>query len=75
MMKVTVDVGKVAPLWKTLDKQFRSRDFIEGERFTIADIVLGAFAKRWFGLPDLERWYLQLATRASFRKYVDFELT
>lgn len=83
MTKVTADVEKVAQLWETLDMQLRGRDFIEGERFTMADIVLGAFAKRWFGLPgikrqsmpDLERWYQRLATRAGFKKYVDLELT
>jgi glutathione S-transferase len=83
MAKVASDVAKVAQLWKMLDMQLLGRDFIEGERFTIADIVLGAFAKRWFGLPgiqrqpmpNLERWYRRLATRASFRKYVDHELT
>ena len=49
----------------------------------VSHVVVSAFAKRWFGLPgikrqsmpDLERWYQRLATRAGFKKYVDLELT
>jgi glutathione S-transferase len=45
--------------------------------------VIGAYAKRWFGLdgveraplPNLERWYSRIATRSGFKKYVDFPLT
>jgi glutathione S-transferase len=53
--KVAADVAKVAEVWRVLDTQLNDRDFIEGESFTIADIVLGAFAKRWFGLPGIAR--------------------
>jgi glutathione S-transferase len=81
--KVAADVAKVAEVWKVLDAQLKDRNYIEGESFTIADIVLGAFAKRWFGLPgivrprmpNLERWYAQLATRSGFNRYVDIELS
>jgi glutathione S-transferase len=81
--KIAADVAKVAEVWKVLDAHLEGRRFIEGEWFTIADIVLGAFAKRWFGLPgivrprmpNLERWYAQLATRSGFNRYVDVELS
>jgi glutathione S-transferase len=81
--KVAADVAKVAEVWKVLDAQLEGRNFIEGESFTIADIVLGAFAKRWFGLPgierprmpNLERWYASLATRSGFNNHVDVELS
>jgi len=83
MVKLAADVVKVAQVWKVLDAQLAERSFIEGEAFTIADIVLGAFAKRWFGLagierqpmPNLERWYQRLSARAGFQKYVDVELS
>jgi glutathione S-transferase len=66
-----------------LDAQLQGRFFIEGEHFTLADIVLGSYAKRWFGLPgverpslpNLERWYQRLSARSGFKQYVDFELT
>ncbi len=81
--KLATDIDAVTVLWKMLDTQLQGRFFIDGERFTLADIVLGAYAKRWFGLdsverpsmPNLERWYSRLATRAGFRKYIDFPLT
>jgi glutathione S-transferase len=81
--KVAADVAKVAEVWKVLDVQLEGRSYIEGESFTIADIVLGAFAKRWFGLPgiarppmpNLERWYALIATRSGFNRYVDVELS
>jgi glutathione S-transferase len=81
--KLAADVHAVAPLWKLLDAQLQKHFYIEGEKFTLADIVIGSYAKRWFGLegierpslPNLERWYLRLATRPGFRKYVDFPLT
>jgi glutathione S-transferase len=82
-VKIAHDVAKVAQVWAVLDTQLKDRAFIEGACFTIADIVIGAFAKRWFGLPGIERcplpnlqsWYQRLATRSGFRKYVDHELS
>jgi glutathione S-transferase len=81
--KVAADIAKVAEVWKVLDIRLKGRSYIEGGSFTIADIVLGAFAKRWFGLPgivrapmsNLEHWYARLATRSGFNRYVDVELS
>ena len=47
-------------------------------QFTIADIALGAFARRWFGvegitkpkLPNLERWFAQIAARPGFVQFI-----
>lgn len=69
--------------WKIVDGHLQGRFHPEGDRFTIADIVLGAFAKRWFGvegidrppMPSLERWYQRLTQRAGFKKYIDLPLT
>jgi glutathione S-transferase len=73
----------VGARWKLLDTHLQGRFFLESDKFTIADVVLGAFAKRWFGLvgidrpsmPNLERWYQRLETRAGFKRYVDLTLT
>lgn len=83
MAKLATDVAAVTVLWRLLDTHLQGRFFIEGEHFTLADIVLGAYAKRWFGLegverpplPNLERWYTRLGTRTGFKKYIDFPLT
>jgi len=69
--------------WKIVDGHLQGRFHPEGDRFTIADIVLGAFAKRWFGLegierppmPSLERWYQRLTQRTAFKKYIDLPLS
>lgn len=68
----------VAALWRILDAHLAGRSFAEGEQFTLADITLGAYARRWFGvegvrkptLPHLERWYTGLAERAGFQRFV-----
>ncbi|WP_028217919.1 glutathione S-transferase family protein [Paraburkholderia oxyphila] len=81
--KIEADVQSVAALWTLLDHHLQGRFFLENERFSLADIVLGSFARRWFGLegierpalPNLERWYQRLAQRQGFRKYVDLPLT
>ena len=46
--------------------------------FTIADVALGTFARRWFGVegitrpeqPNMKRWFAQIADRPGFVKYV-----
>jgi glutathione S-transferase len=64
--------------WRIVESQLTGRSFIEGDDFTIADIALGAYARRWFGvegirkphLPQLERWFAQFAERAGFKQFV-----
>lgn len=81
--KIEADAQNVAVLWTLLDHHLQGRFFLENERFSLADIVLGAYARRWFGLdgierpalPNLERWYQRLAQRQGFRKYIDLPLT
>jgi glutathione S-transferase len=82
-VKLAEDLSAVTLLWRMLDNHLQGRFFFEGDNFTLADIVIGAYAKRWFGLdgverpplPNLQRWYSRIATRSGFRKYVDFVLT
>ncbi len=69
--------------WKIVDGHLQGRFHMEGDRFTIADIVLGAFAKRWFGvegidrppMPSLARWYQRLTQRVAFKKHIDLPLS
>jgi glutathione S-transferase len=64
--------------WRIVDAQLTTRRFIEGDDFTIADIALGAYARRWFGvggirkpqLGHLERWFAQFASRPGFQQFV-----
>lgn len=83
MDALAANVKTLVSRWKILDGHLQGRFHLEGDRFTIADIVLGAFAKRWFGvegidrppMPSLERWYQRLTQRAAFKKYIDLALT
>ncbi|MBU6489832.1 MAG: glutathione S-transferase [Burkholderiales bacterium] len=83
MVALASNLKTLVVRWKILDAHLQGRFHIEGDRFTLADIVLGAFAKRWFGvegidrppMPSLERWYQRLTQRAPFKKYIDLPLT
>jgi glutathione S-transferase len=83
MAALAAHLAKLVERWKLVDDHLQGRFHLESDNFTIADIVVGAFAKRWFGLdgierppmPNLERWYHRLAQRAPFRKHVDHPLT
>ncbi len=67
-----------AQLWRILDGHLGERRFVEGERFSLADVTLGAYARRWFGIPDISRpplpavegWYARLEQRPAFREHV-----
>ena len=64
--------------WRIVDTQLSTRRFIEGDDFTLADIALGAYARRWLGVEgiarprfaNLERWYARLAGRAGFARFI-----
>ncbi|MFC0384632.1 glutathione S-transferase family protein [Muricoccus vinaceus] len=73
-----------AELWRIVDAHLaHGLPFVEGENATLADIVLGAYARRWFGIdlparPDLPRmaaWYARLAERPAFRQHIAPPLT
>ena len=49
MVAIQKDVDAEAVVWRIVEAQLASRRFIEGDQFTIADIALGAYARRWFG--------------------------
>ncbi|MBR0693075.1 glutathione S-transferase family protein [Bradyrhizobium lablabi] len=78
MAQVQKGVDAEGATWQIVEDQLASRRFIEGDQFTIADIALGAFVRRWFGiegvakprLPHLERWFGELASRPGFVRFV-----
>ncbi|MBN3813149.1 glutathione S-transferase [Paraburkholderia sp. Ac-20347] len=82
-IQIAADLANVAAQWTLLDRHLQGRFFLENDRFSLADIVLGSFARRWFGLegierpalPNLERWYQRLAQREGFRKYIGLPLS
>jgi glutathione S-transferase len=78
MVAIQKDADAEAVQWRIVDSQLATRRFIEGDDFTIADIALGAYARRWFGVEGiskpqfshLERWYAQFASRPGFAQFV-----
>jgi len=67
-----------AEVWRVAEHHLSTRHYIEGNNFSIADIALGAYVRRWFGVegitrpkqPHLERWFALLGERKGFATYV-----
>jgi glutathione S-transferase len=78
MVAIQKDADAEAAQWRIVDAQLRTRRFIEGDDFTLGDIALGAYARRWFGvegirkprLEHLDRWFAQFAARPGFAQFV-----
>ncbi|WP_193170075.1 glutathione S-transferase family protein [Nisaea nitritireducens] len=71
------------PIWKILDERLTGRDYIMGDRLTMADIAIAINCYRWLTLiqdrpsmPALEAWYDRIAARPAFKQHVlDIPLT
>lgn len=81
MAKVRAAVRNSAVCWAIIEHRLGDgRHHIDGEAFTIADINLGIFARRWFGeevrLPDMPQfprlaaWFSRIGDRPGFRRWV-----
>ena len=78
MAAIQKDVDAEALVWRVADHHLSTRRFIEGDDFTIADIAIGAYARRWLGVegitrpqqPHLQRWLTQLADRPGFAQFI-----
>jgi glutathione S-transferase len=74
MAQIQKDVDAEAPVWAIADRQLSTRRYMEGDQFTLADIAVGAYARRWLGFTGVrkpafthvERWYKEIASRSSF---------
>jgi glutathione S-transferase len=65
-----------------LDRHLEGREFIAGNAFSPADIVVGCATHRWLGLPlareprpNIERWYASLKSRPGARQVTSLPLT
>ena len=78
MIAIQKDADMAAEAWRIVDRPLAARRYLEGEQFTLADLAIAAFARRWFGvegiirpeLPELNRWYAQLADRPGFVQFI-----
>lgn len=65
-----------------LEAHLAGREFVAGDAFSPADIVLGAAAHRWLRLPaprtarpEMERWYAALKSRPGAAQVLSLPLT
>ena len=81
MAAVQAAMRESAACWAILEARLADgRAFLEGDALTLADIVLGSFARRWFGaevrvegmpdFPALAAWYARLGERPGFARWV-----
>lgn len=83
MVAIQKDADAEAQVWEIADAQLATRRFLEGDDFTIADIAVGAFARRWLRvegirkpeLPNLDRWFAELESRTGFRQHLAQPMT
>jgi glutathione S-transferase len=78
MVAIQKDVDAEAKVWQIADERLATRRYFEGDAFTLADIAIGAFARRWFGVEGVDkpkfahlaRWYALIAERPGFIKFI-----
>ena len=78
MAAIQKDADAEAAQWQVVEAYLKTRRFITGDEFTLADIALGAYVRRWFGVEGitkptfshLERWFSEICTRPGFVKFI-----
>jgi len=78
MAKVQQDADAAAEVWRIAEHHLSTRCYIEGDSFSLADIAIGAYARRWLGVagikrpqqPHLARWLALLGERKGFVTHV-----
>ena len=70
-------IKNLATHFDLLDKHLTNREFILGNRFSMADIPIGTGIYRYMSLPiehphfpNIDNWYGRLQDREVYRKYV-----
>jgi glutathione S-transferase len=72
-----------AKVWAVLDRALSGRRYVETDTLTLADIVLGAYCRRFLdldgvdkpSLPNLQAWYDGLKSRPAFQRHIAPALT
>lgn len=71
-------------LWTIVDGYLsHGLPFVEGPNATLADIALGSYARRWYGidmpdrphLPRMAAWYARMEERPAFQEFIAPPLT
>ncbi len=84
---ITAAAKAAGECWAMLDAHIARNGgpFVDGAAMTIADIVLGCYARRWFGeevrvdgmphFPNLAAWYATIGKRPGFVRWVAVPMT
>ena len=80
---IAENVKKLAAVFQIVEDRLADRPYLEGDGATLADLVLGIFAYRYFkngfierpAMPRMEAWTEKLRVRPSYQKWVDEPLT
>jgi glutathione S-transferase len=87
MGAVTAAMKAAATCWAMVDSHIARHGgpYLDGAQMTIADVVLGCYARRWFGdevrvdgmppFPELASWYAKVGERAGFQRWVAVPMT
>lgn len=73
---------KLAPVYGILDGQLAGKQFLVGDRYSLADLLLGIFAHRYLANPfidrpdykNMEAWYERMLVLPVYKKHVDLPL-
>lgn len=78
--KIDNCVTGCAQSFAQLNEQLAGRDYVCGDNFSMADIVIGAMMYRYMTLPierpslvNVEAWYERLTNRPAYQKHVCIE--
>lgn len=81
-VKIETALANITRHWVMLDQHLATRDFVLGDRLSMADIPLGSSAYRWHSLdiarpdlPNLRAWWDRLVVRTAYRENVMLPLT
>lgn len=68
--------------FRLLDAHLAASPYLGGKDFTMGDIPVGAYCRRWYGLPIerprlafVEAWYQRLGERPGYRQHVMIPVT
>lgn len=87
MASVMAAMKASATCWAMVDAWIARHGgpYLDGAQMTIADIVLGCYARRWFGeevrvegmpsFPALAAWYAKIGERPGFQRWVAVPMT
>jgi len=81
--KINAIADQLTDLWRIVDGSLAGNRYLANDQFSIADICLGAYARRWYGFARLDRpaltrladWHETIAQRQGYQLYLTAPMT